>query len=129
MRLLTVLILTSLLMASTVSAQQFAVAERTQTVVSATAATPVDMSLGTFILDPLTENTTIGAPTNASNGMLATFKFTNTASNRTVAWNAAFHFVGSSAPTITVGVKDSIVVFKYDGAAAVWNEVSRALNE
>lgn len=100
-----------------------------QALTSSAAATPVNAALGDFCLMSLTENTTVGAPTNPVDGQILVFKITNTASNRTVAWNAAFHFVGSSAPTITVGAKDSVVAFIYDAATSVWNELYRNLNE
>lgn len=100
-----------------------------QVLTSTAAATAVNAALGDSCFEALTENTTVGAPANPVDGQVLTFKFTNTASNRTVAWNAVFHFVGSSAPTITVGVKDSIVAFKFDATATVWNELYRALNE
>lgn len=100
-----------------------------QVLTSAAAATPVDASLGDNCLAALTENTTVGAPTNPRDGQVLTFKFTNTASNRTVAFNAVFHCVAGSCPTITTGAKDSMIAFKYDLTGTVWNELYRALNE
>jgi hypothetical protein len=100
-----------------------------QVLTSASAATPVNAALGDNCFAALTENTTIGAPTNPVDGQILTFKFTNTASNRTVAFDTIFHCVAGLCPTITTGVKDSMIAFKYDATGTVWNELYRALNE
>lgn len=76
--------------------------------------------------ETLTENTTIPATTGQLDGEVLTFKFLNTAGNFTVSWDASYHFVGASAPTITVGAKISMVQFKLAGST--WYETWRSLN-
>lgn len=99
-----------------------------QRVSSSSAATAVDCNFGVNVFCPLTENTTIGRPTHPHDGMVLTFVFLNTSSNRAVSWNGCFNFVGASAPVITVGVKYSLVAFKYLAAADAWFEQARFLN-
>lgn len=96
---------------------------------SSGAATAVDLSYSDNIYVALTENTTISRPTHPRDGIVYRFLFLNTASNYTVAWASnCFNFVGASAPTVTVGVKYSLVYFIYHKASDRFFEMGRYLN-
>ena len=73
-----------------------------------------------------TENTTFSAPTNSVEGSFICLEI-NYNGSHTIAFNTAFEFAASTAPTFTStdGKKD-ILVFRYNGA--VWQEVGRTLN-
>ena len=73
-----------------------------------------------------TENTTFAAPTNSVEGAFICLEI-NYNGSHTIAFNTAFEFAGSTAPTFTsTDGKTDILVFKYNGA--VWQEVGRTLN-
>ena len=73
-----------------------------------------------------TENTTFSAPTNSVEGSFICLEI-NYDGSHTIAFNTAFEFAGSTAPTFTsTDGKTDILVFRYNGA--VWQEVGRTLN-
>ena len=73
-----------------------------------------------------TENTTFSAPTNSVEGSFICLEI-NYDGSHTIAFNTAFEFAASTAPTFTsTDGKTDILVFKYNGA--VWQEVGRTLN-
>lgn len=65
----------------------------------------------------LTENTTVGAPTNQKAGAFYSLKIVQHASAaKTVAYNAVFKFEGSTTPTMSTGVNDiDVMTFRSDG--------------
>ena len=73
-----------------------------------------------------TENTTFAAPSNSVEGSFICLEI-NYNGSHTIAFNTAFEFAASTAPTFTsTDGKTDILVFKYNGA--VWHEVGRTLN-
>ena len=73
-----------------------------------------------------TENTTFAAPTNAVEGSFICLEI-NYNGSHTIAFNTAFEFAASTAPTFTsTDGKTDILVFRYNGA--LWQEVGRTLN-
>ena len=73
-----------------------------------------------------TENTTFAAPTNSVEGSFICLEI-NYNGSHTIAFNTAFEFAASTAPTFTsTDGKTDILVFRYNGA--VWQEVGRTLN-
>ena len=73
-----------------------------------------------------TENTTFAAPTNSVEGAFICLEI-NYNGSHTIAFNTAFEFAGSTAPTFTsTDGKTDILVFRYNGS--VWQEVGRTLN-
>ena len=73
-----------------------------------------------------TENTTFSAPTNSVEGSFICLEI-NYDGSHTIAFNTAFEFAASTAPTFTsTDGKTDILVFKYNGS--VWQEVGRTLN-
>ena len=73
-----------------------------------------------------TENTTFSAPTNSVEGSFICLEI-NYDGSHTIAFNTAFEFAGSTAPTFTsTDGKTDILVFRYNGS--VWQEVGRTLN-
>ena len=77
----------------------------------------------------LEENTTIGAPSNSTNGQIITIEVAQHGSSGpyTLAWNTAFEFAASTAPTMTAtDAKTDIYTFKYNGT--VWQEIGRVQN-
>ena len=73
-----------------------------------------------------TENTTFSAPTNSVEGSFICLEI-NYNGSHTIAFNTAFEFAASTAPTFTsTDGKTDILVFRYNGA--LWQEVGRTLN-
>ncbi len=73
-----------------------------------------------------TENTTFSAPTNSVEGSFICLEI-NYNGSHTIAFNTAFEFAASTAPTFTsTDGKTDILVFRYNGS--VWQEVGRTLN-
>ena len=73
-----------------------------------------------------TENTTFSAPTNSVEGSFICLEI-NYNGSHTIAFNTAFEFAASTAPTFTsTDGKTDILVFRYNGS--VWHEVGRTLN-
>ena len=73
-----------------------------------------------------TENTTFAAPTNSVEGSFICLEI-NYNGSHTIAFNTAFEFASSTAPTFTsTDGKTDILVFRYNGS--VWQEVGRTLN-
>ena len=73
-----------------------------------------------------TENTTFSAPTNSVEGSFICLEI-NYDGSHTIAFNTAFEFAASTAPTFTsTDGKTDILVFRYNGT--VWQEVGRTLN-
>ena len=70
-----------------------------------------------------TENTTFAAPSNSVEGSFICLEI-NYDGSHTIAFNTAFEFAASTAPTFTsTDGKTDILVFRYNGA--VWQEVGR----
>ena len=77
----------------------------------------------------LEENTTIGAPSNASAGQVLVFEISQHSSSGpyTLAWNSVFEFAASTAPTMTAtDNKCDIFTFRYNGSK--WQEIGRSQN-
>jgi len=73
-----------------------------------------------------TENTTFSAPSNSVEGSFICLEI-NYDGSHTIAFNTAFEFAASTAPTFTsTDGKTDILVFRYNGT--VWQEVGRTLN-
>ena len=73
-----------------------------------------------------TENTTFSEPTNSVEGSFISLEI-NYDGSHTIAFNTAFEFAASTAPTFTsTDGKTDILVFRYNGS--VWQEVGRTLN-
>ena len=73
-----------------------------------------------------TENTTFSAPTNSVEGSFICLEI-NYDGSHTIAFNTAFEFAASTAPSFTsTDGKTDILVFRYNGS--VWQEVGRTLN-
>ena len=73
-----------------------------------------------------TENTTFAAPTNSVEGSFICLEI-NYNGSHTIAFNTAFEFAASTAPTFTSSDgKTDILVFRYNGT--VWQEVGRTLS-
>ena len=77
----------------------------------------------------LEENSTISAPSNSVEGAIITIEIAQHATSGpyTVAWNTAFEFAASTAPTMTAtDAKTDIFSFRYNGS--VWQEIGRVQN-
>ena len=73
------------------------------------------------------ENTTFSAPSNATEGAIISVEIAQGGTARTIAFNTAFEFAGSSAPTVTATAnKTDIFSFRYNGS--VWQEIGRVQN-
>ena len=73
------------------------------------------------------ENTTISAPSNATEGAIISIEIAQGGTARTVAWNTVFEFASSTAPTVTATAnKTDIFAFRYNGS--VWQEIGRTQN-
>lgn len=104
--------------------------ERWWPVSSSGNSTAVDLRFSNNIYAVLTENTTIARPSNPRDGIRYRFLFLNSSGNYTVAWaSSCFNFVGSSAPTITVGAKYTLVSFIYHALSDRFFECERFLNQ
>ena len=81
----------------------------------------VDASLSNaFTLTP-DQNFTLAAPTNATDGMVCNFVFTQGGTPYTITFNAAWQFAGGTEPTLTASA--SAVDFMsayYNGATSKW---------
>jgi hypothetical protein len=81
----------------------------------------VDASLSnSFTLTP-NQNFTLAAPTNATDGMVCNFVFTQGGTPYTITFNAAWQFAGGTEPTLTASA--SAVDFMscyYNGATSKW---------
>ena len=74
-----------------------------------------------------TENTTFAAPTNSVEGAIISVEIAQGGTARTIAWNTAFEFASSTAPTVTATAnKTDIFAFRYNGS--VWQEIGRVQN-
>ena len=74
-----------------------------------------------------TENTTISAPSNATEGQIISIEIAQGGTARTIAWNTVFEFAASTAPTMTATAnKTDIYSFRYNGS--VWQEIGRVQN-
>ena len=77
----------------------------------------------------LEENSTISAPSNSVEGAIITIEIAQHATSGpyTLAWNTAFEFAASTAPTMTAtDAKTDIFSFRYNGS--VWQEIGRVQN-
>lgn len=77
--------------------------------------TNIDWSTSNGFSKTLSANTTFTF-TNAVAGQSIVVRLTNTASNYTVTWPTT-RWVGGSAPTMTVGAKNDVYTFYYDGVS------------
>ena len=74
-----------------------------------------------------TENTTFSAPSNAVEGAIIQVEIAQGGTARTIAWNTAFEWASSTAPTVTATAsKTDIFSFRYNGS--VWQEIGRVQN-
>ena len=73
-----------------------------------------------------TENTTFSAPTNSVEGSFICLEI-NYNGSHTIAFNTAFEFAASTAPTLTsTASKGDVFVFRYNGSK--WLEMGRNTN-
>jgi hypothetical protein len=82
--------------------------------VTAVAASSIDWSLTPVYTKTLSANTTFTF-TGAVAGQTIIVRLTNTASNYTVTWPTV-KWAGGAAPVMTVGAKDDVYTFIYDGS-------------
>ncbi len=96
-----------------------------QTVTSNSNAVAVDCQDGFTVYHELTENTTIGEPSNAEDGMRLLFIVEQSEGNSyTLQWNAAFEWDGAFAPgEPSAGDKRMFEFVRYGGK---WNELLRS---
>jgi len=88
---------------------------------TAGATVDVDVSVATaFTLTP-TQNFTLNAPTNPSNGMVRNFVFTQGATPYTITWDAAYQFPGGIEPALTASASAvDFMSMYYNAATAKW---------
>ena len=88
---------------------------------TAGATVDVDVSVATaFTLTP-TQNFTLNAPTNPSNGMVRNFVFTQGATPYTITWDAAYQFPGGTEPALTASANAvDFMSMYYNAATAKW---------
>lgn len=81
----------------------------------------VDVSIATaFTLTP-DQNFTLQTPTNASNGMVRNFVFTQPATPRVITWGTGYQFPGGTEPTLTaVSSAVDFMSMYYNAATAKW---------
>jgi len=87
-----------------------------------TAAVTYDCSLSNQFYTSLTENITVNAPTNPSNGQTIWIILQQDGTgSRTVTWNAVFCFAGGSAPTMTATAsRADLYVATYSNTLTKW---------
>lgn len=90
-------------------------------VLTAGATVDVDVSVATaFTLTP-TQNFTLNAPTNPSNGMVRNFVFTQGATPYTITFDAAYQFPGGTEPALTASANAvDFMSMYYNAATAKW---------
>lgn len=71
-------------------------------------------------------NTTFGAPTNVVAGRFYHLRFVQDSTARTISWNAAYHFTGGSAPTLSTGSGAVDHFVFYGRASNVLEEIGRS---
>ena len=88
---------------------------------TAGATVDVDVSVATaFTLTP-TQNFTLNAPTNPSNGMVRNFVFTQGATPYTITFDAAYQFPGGIEPALTASASAvDFMSMYYNAATAKW---------
>ena len=88
---------------------------------TAGATVDVDVSVATaFTLTP-TQNFTLNAPTNPSNGMVRNFVFTQAATPYTITFDAAYQFPGGTEPALTASANAvDFMSMYYNAATAKW---------
>ncbi len=75
----------------------------------------------------LTENTTIAAPTNNTEGAIILIEVAQGGTPKTLAFNTIFEFASSTAPTMTATAnKTDIFAFRYNGT--IYQEIGRVQN-
>ena len=100
-----------------------------QTVTSSGNAVAVDCESGYLVYHLLTENTTVGAPSNPDDGEEITFLFKQAAAgSKTVAFNAVFKLVGAAYTMTATANKLDLLKFVYRSADTAWYEVGRNQN-
>lgn len=90
-----------------------------QTPTSSAGAVAVDCEDGLTVVHTLTEDTTIGAPSNASDGAVLSFTFIQDSTDRTVGFNAVFNLASAFTMSTGSGTVDKIQ-FQYVNSA--WYE-------
>jgi hypothetical protein len=102
------------------------ISETTQAVTSTSNAVAIDYTAGAVITHTLTENTTIGVPTNLpASGKTASFTLELTAATSgsyTVAYNAAYKWAGGTAPTMSVAASavDVVTCYTRDAGTTIY---------
>ena len=88
---------------------------------TAGATVDVDVSVATaFTLTP-TQNFTLNAPTNPSNGMVRNLVFTQGATPYTITWDAAYQFPGGTEPALTASASAvDFMSMYYNAVTAKW---------
>lgn len=71
-------------------------------------------------------NTTMGAPSNVTAGRIYKIRIVQDSTPRTIAWNAAYKFIGAAAPTISTGSGAVDHIVFYGRASNVLEEIGRA---
>lgn len=81
----------------------------------------VDVSQATsFTLTP-SQNFTLSAPTNPSNGMVRNFVFTQGATPYVITWDSAYHFPGGTEAVLTASANAvDFMSMYYNGATSKW---------
>jgi hypothetical protein len=81
----------------------------------------IDASLGNHFATTLTNNTTMNAPSNPTDGQKITFELTQDATGgRTVTWNSVFDFGTIGAPTLSALSKTDLIGFVYSARLTKW---------
>jgi hypothetical protein len=81
----------------------------------------IDASTGNHFATTLTNNTTINAPSNPTDGAKITFELTQDATGgRTVTWNSVFDFGTTGAPTLSALSKTDLIGFVYSSRLSKW---------
>jgi hypothetical protein len=81
----------------------------------------IDASTGNHFATTLTNNTTINAPSNPTDGAKITFELTQDATGgRTVTWNSVFDFGTTGAPTLSALNKTDLIGFVYSSRLSKW---------
>ena len=89
-----------------------------------------DASLGNMFKVTITDNRTMGAPTNPTDGQFIQYRITQDGTgSRTITWNAVFNFGGAGEPTLTTTADQTdYVSFRYNGDNSEWDYMGAALN-
>jgi hypothetical protein len=89
---------------------------------SALSGTSIDWAIATTFTKTLSANTTFTFANLPTDGGTIIVRLTNTASNYTVTWPTV-KWTGGTPPTMTLGAKDDVYTFTYDGATVYGSAV------